>query len=192
MTNYMKNKDYQITGTEKDFAIQHLTGTANKFIETIKDLTEDQWYFRAASGQWSIAECADHLLQTELYFFKPTIDKMLSEPANPEKRKEAEGKDVASYAGMEDRSYKIKGQPWEEVFEKKIDKENLIKSFLEKRSEMMEWIKNTDEELRVHFTYFPGLETIDIYQLILFVSGHTTRHTLQIVESMQSELYPGK
>jgi hypothetical protein len=117
---------------------------------------------------------------------------MLSEPANPEKRKEAEGKDVASYAGMEDRSYKIKGQPWEEVFEKKIDKENLIKSFLEKRSEMMEWIKNTDEELRVHFTYFPGLETIDVYQLILFVSGHTTRHTLQIVESMQSELYPGK
>ena len=188
----MKNKDYQITGKEKDFAIQHLTGTANKFIETIKDLNEDQWYFRAGSGQWSIAECADHLLQTELYFFKPTIDKMLSEPANPEKRKEAEGKDVASYAGMEDRSYKIKGQPWEEVFEKKIDKENLVKSFLEKRSEMMEWIKNTDEELRVHFTYFPGLETIDVYQLILFVSGHTTRHTLQIEESMQSEAYPGK
>jgi len=186
----MKNIEFQITTEEKDFAANHLSNTRDAFVKTIEGMTEKQWYHRPGPGQWSVAECADHLLQTEVYFCQPTIDKMLAEPANPERRAEATGKDVSSYAGMEDRSYKIQGAPWEEVFEKKIDKENLIASFLEKRNELIEWVKNTDEELRVHFTVFPGMETIDAYQFILFISGHTTRHVGQIQDMVESEFYP--
>jgi len=186
----MKNEEYQISAQEKEFAINRLSNTRDAFVKTIEGMTEKQWYHRPGPGQWSVAECADHLLQTELYYFQPTINTMLAEPANPERRGEAIGKDVASYAGMEDRSYKIKGAPWEEIFEKKIDRENLISSFLKKRNEMIEWVKNTDEELRVHFSVFPGLETIDVYQFILFISGHTTRHTGQIQDIIESEFYP--
>jgi len=186
----MKNKNYQITDLEKDFAINHLGKTRDAFVNKVQNLKEDEWYHRPSPSQWSLAECADHILQTELYFFKPTLDKMLSAPPDSDKQKEAIGKDTAAYASMEDRSYKLKGKPWEEVFEKKIDKENLIQAFVTKRNEMINWVRNTDEELRVHFTYFPGLETIDAYQLVLFVSGHTTRHTEQIQDIIDSEFFP--
>ena len=186
----MKNVEYQINTQEIDFAATHLAKTRDAFVKSIEGLTDKQWYHRPGPGQWSIAECADHLLQTELYYFEPTIKTMLAEPANPERLAEATGKDAGAYSSMEDRSYKIKGAPWEEVFEKKIDRENLISSFLQKRNEMIEWVKNTDEELRVHFTVFPGLDTIDVYQFILFISGHTTRHTGQILDIVESEFYP--
>ena len=148
----MKNIEYQITAQEKEFATNHLAKTRDAFVNSIQNMNDKQWYYRPGSGHWSVAECADHLLQTELYYFQSTIDKMLSDPADPDRRKEAAGKDVAAYAGMEDRSYKIKGAPWEEIFEKKIDKKNLIASFLNKRNEMINWVTNTDQELRVHYS----------------------------------------
>jgi hypothetical protein len=116
----------------------------------------------------------------------PTLEKMLSEPSNPDRMKEAQGKDQLSYMSMEDRSFKIQGQPRTDEEGKKVDKDALISAFLQKRNENIEWLKGTTEELRTHFTEMPFLETLDAYQFILFVSGHTTRHTLQIEEVLNS------
>jgi uncharacterized damage-inducible protein DinB len=187
---YMKNPEYQITQGEKDFAVQHLSKTRDNFVNAIRGLSEAQWYFKPATDKWNAAQCAQHVLETELYYFMPTIEKMLAEEAAPEKKKEAFGKDEASYKSMEDRTYKIKGQPWEEQENKKVDKEGLISAFVNKRNEIIEWLKNSDEEFRAHFTVFPGLETIDVYQFILFISGHTTRHTGQIQDISQVPGFP--
>jgi len=181
---------YKITKEEKQFAIEHLTRTGKEFIESIQDLNRNQWNIRPGAGQWSIAECADHILKTELYFFMPTIQKMLSEPADAGKMAEAAGKDEISYKSMENRSYKIVGQPWEESSEDTINRETLMAEFASKRAEIIEWLKNSEDEFRVHFTSFPGLDTIDVYQFILMISGHTTRHTAQINEIKSHDFYP--
>lgn len=186
----MKNPAYQISETEKAFAIAHLANSRDNFINTIENMDEDQWYMRPGPGQWSAAECADHILQTELYFFMPTVQKMLSEPANPEKMKEAAGKDQIAIDSMEKREHKLVGQPWEERSELEISKGQLIESFRIKRNEFIQFLKSADEEFRVHFTYFPGLETIDTYQFILFISAHTNRHTGQIQDIKDLEFYP--
>jgi hypothetical protein len=188
--NTMNNPLYQITDKERDFALAHLSRTRDEFIKTVKNLSREQWYYKPGPGPWCPADCAQHILESELYFFWPTMEKMLSEPANPEKMNEATGKDEASYKGMENRTVKIVGQPWQEVEDLNIDKEKLISDFNAKRNEHLEWVKNTTDELRVHFTYFPGIETIDGYQVILFLSGHTTRHTDQIKEILELEACP--
>jgi hypothetical protein len=179
-----------ITDAERAFAIQHLTQTGKAFIDSIRDMTEQQWYMRPGPGQWSASECADHLMQTEAYFFMPTIQKMLSEPADPARRTETAGKDEAAIASMENRSYKIKGQPWDESAEKKIDKEALMADFQVKRKEVIDWLSQTQDPLRVHYTSFPGLDTIDVYQFILMISAHTTRHTGQIEDIKELDFYP--
>ena len=70
-----------------------------------------------------------------------------------------------------------------------IDKAALIEGFSAKRKEIIEWLRQSDDELRVHYTTFPGLETIDVYQFILMISGHTTRHTGQINDIKELEFF---
>ncbi len=183
-------KEYQITEAEKQFAIDHLTRTGKEFVDSIRGLTEKQWYLRPGPGQWSAAECADHLLQTELYYFMPTIQQMLSEAPNPDRRSETAGKDELAISSMENRTYKIKGQPWDESSEKKLDIEEVISAFSEKRKEIIEWLRNSNDAFRVHYTYFPGLETLDVYQFILMISAHTTRHTGQINDIKELDFFP--
>jgi 23S rRNA G2069 N7-methylase RlmK/C1962 C5-methylase RlmI len=185
----MSTNNYRISEVEKQFAIAHLTRTGEEFINSIRDINEKQWYMRPGPGQWSAAECADHLLQTELYYFMPTIQQMLAEPANPDRRSETQGKDEISYQSMENRSYKIKGQPWDESSETVVDKAALMEAFTAKRKEIIEWLRQSDDEFRVHYTTFPGLETIDVYQFILMISGHTTRHTGQINDIKELEFF---
>jgi 23S rRNA G2069 N7-methylase RlmK/C1962 C5-methylase RlmI len=171
---------YSITAQEKQFAIDHLRCTGKAFTDAISDLNEMQWYMRPGPGQWSAAECAQHLLETELYFFKPTIDKMLADLADPSRMEAASGKDSMVIASMESREHKIKGQPWEESSDKVIDKEALMAAFQAKRAENIAWLEGSGENFRVHFIDFPGLGALDVYQFILFISAHTTRHTGQI------------
>lgn len=176
----MNSNTYAITAQEKQFAIDHLRKTGKAFIEAISDMDDKQWYRRPGPGEWSAAECAQHLLETELYFFMPTVEKMLAETPNPDRMKETAGKDQAVIDSMEIRTYKIKGQPWDESSDKVIDKAALISAFEAKRAENIHWLENSDGNFRANCIDFPGLGALDVYQFILFISAHTTRHTGQI------------
>jgi uncharacterized damage-inducible protein DinB len=79
----MNKNEFTISSQEKKFAIEHLNRTGKAFVEAIQDFNEKQWYMRPGAGQWSAAECAQHILETELYFFMPTVEKMLSEEPAP-------------------------------------------------------------------------------------------------------------
>ena len=53
--------------------------------------------------------------------------------------------------------------------------------FKERRADLIKYMKSTEDDLRNHFAETPvGL--IDTYQLLIFLSAHTKRHTLQIAE----------
>jgi hypothetical protein len=186
----MENNSYQITEQERTFAIEHLTKTRDAFVNTIKDIDERQWYLKPGKGQWSTAECAEHILLTEVYYFMPTVNKMLSDGPDPSKLSLTAGKDGVGISVMEDRSFKAVGAPWEEVPGREIDKDNLIGTFLVKRDEVIEFVKNTKAPLRACFTDAIGLGTVDVYQFILYISAHTTRHTGQIEDILVLELHP--
>lgn len=186
----MENNAFQISEQERTFAIEHLTKTRDAFVNTIKELDERQWYLKPGPGHWSTAECAEHLFLTEVYYFMPNILKMQADGPNPDKIAEAAGKDEVAISSMENRSYKVIGAPWEEVAGRKIDKDPLIATFLEKRNEVISWLKQTKDPLRVLFFDCPGLGWVDAYQFILYISAHTTRHTGQIADILELELHP--
>ncbi len=183
----MNTKDFSISPEEKQFAINHLNLTGKAFIDSISELNDKQWYQRPGPGQWSPAECAQHLLETELYFFMPTIEKMLADAPDASKIKETAGKDQGIISAMESRVHKIQGQPWEETADKIIDRNALISSFQSKRAENIKWLEQHGENFRVHFIDFPGMGALDVYQFILFISAHTTRHTGQIEEILTQQ-----
>lgn len=176
----MKNPAYQISEAERSFALNHLSASRDLFVNTIRDLSEGEWYLRPGAGEWTPAECAEHIFQTEIYYFDPILKQMLASPAAPEKMPEVVGKGEAAMAAMEGRTFKVKGQPWEEIPDKRVDKDALIRDFLSKRNEIIEFLKTADDEFKVHVGPVPGMGDLDAYQFILYISAHTNRHTGQI------------
>lgn len=186
----MEHVSHQITEQERTFAIEHLIRTRDSLINTLGHVNEKTWYLRPGSGQWSVAECAEHLMLTEVYYFMPNIQKMLAEGIDPSKMDQVIGKDAIAISSMEDRSYKVTGAPWVESNDREIDKSMLTETFLVKRNEVIQYLLTTKDPLRAVFFDAPGLGWVDAYQFILYISAHTTRHTGQIQDILELEFHP--
>ncbi len=159
----------------------YLTSTGEFFIHTLKGLTAEDWVKVPSDNGWTPAECADHLYVVELAF-KPQVDSFLATKAEPEKMAAVEGKENAIKAGIESREHKIKGAPTERKEAFDIDKEKIIAEFAAKRKEMVAFIKQGKSPVKAHFTSFPGVGDLNVYQYCIFIGAHTIRHTLQIQE----------
>jgi hypothetical protein len=63
-----------------------------------------------------------------------------------------------------------------------------LAAFIERRSRTIEFLKNTPD-LRAHVSDSP-LGKADGYQMLLFISAHTERHTKQLLEAMADPKFP--
>lgn len=66
-----------------------------------------------------------------------------------------------------------------------------LKEFITKRDGNMEFAKTTQEDLRNHYAVMP-FATFDSYQMLLFITGHSARHTAQIEEVISHPNFPKK
>jgi hypothetical protein len=64
-----------------------------------------------------------------------------------------------------------------------------LASFKENRNKLINYMGMTQEDMRNHVINFP-LGMMDAYQLVLMLSAHTSRHTLQIKEVMADPNFP--
>ena len=64
-----------------------------------------------------------------------------------------------------------------------------VEEFKALRKSNMKYIKKTKDDLRNHYFDFP-FGKVDALQVVLFMSGHTIRHTDQIKEVMRSPGFP--
>jgi hypothetical protein len=69
-----------------------------------------------------------------------------------------------------------------------------VKEFTSKRDGTIKYINTTSDDMRNHFFTFPveAIGTLDAYQLLIFMAGHTKRHTLQIEEVKAHPSFPKK
>ena len=64
-----------------------------------------------------------------------------------------------------------------------------LASFKENRTKLISYIDDTQEDMRNHVINFP-VGVMDAYQLVLFLSAHSNRHTQQIKEVMADPNFP--
>ncbi len=178
---------------ERDKAIAELEGSKKMFLDATKGLSPGQWNFKSAPDRWSIAECAQHIALSEGFIFGGVMNGAMKAPLTPEKRSATAGKDDKLVAMMQDRSFKAKAPEPLDPTKKPMSPEESVKLFLDSRAKSEEFIETTQEDLRDHMQDGPGpIGTLDAYQWILFMSGHTRRHTLQILEVKADPNFPKK
>ncbi|WP_424964286.1 DinB family protein [Ekhidna sp.] len=177
-----------ITDQERKSALSHLKQTSDELTNLVKGLSDEQVNHKQEEDQWSIAECLEHIAISEQNLMGMIQNSIQGDP-DPMKRSEIAMDDDKLLGLITSREQKVKTRKEFEPTNSFGDFSGTIKIFKQRRKSTMKFVKSTDLNLRNYYMQFPfGL--IDSYQGILFLSGHTKRHTDQIKEIIQSESYP--
>jgi hypothetical protein len=175
--------------SEKDrkFALDYLKETKERLIKNVTGLSDAQLNWKPADSVWSVANCIEHIAITEKGLFDYATGPM-NQPADPSKRSEVKQTDEGILKMITDRSFKAKAP--ESIRPTGITAQEALKLFIQRRENSLKYITDIDKNMRNHFVTGFFLGTIDAYQMILFMSGHTLRHTMQIEELKKHPGFP--
>ena len=185
-----KTANTELTQDERTIAIDQLTKSQDHMMKTMKGLSPVQLNYKSSPTSWSVAECAEHLAISEGLIWG-MVEGALKQPADPSKRSEVKMSDEAVVKMITDRTSKIKTQEMFEPKNKFGSLDGSLKEFKEKRQKHIEYVKATQDDLRNRYAQLP-FGAIDAYQAILFLAGHSERHTKQMEEVMASAGFPKK
>jgi hypothetical protein len=178
-----------LTTEERRSGTRYLTESRDFFLTEVKGLSDAQLDFKTAPERWSIRQCMEHIALSESFIFQ-LVQKLVSQPANPEKKAEAKFTDDQLMAGIVDRSKKGKApEPIQPHGEFK-SASAAIEAFTNQRNNHIAYIENTSDDLRSHLSPHPFFGLLDGYQWLLLIGGHSRRHTLQIQEVKASPGFP--
>lgn len=175
-----------LTTADRDALLGNFEKTTAAFAASLKSLSAEQWNYKAGPDRWSIAECAEHIAESET-FIRGFIEKAVfagNTKATPEAKK-----DEAILKFIVNREQKFQApEPLKPTRKFKTPAEALA-AFNESRAKNIALIQSHDD-LRDVAGMHPAFKEVDGYGWFLFLSGHTARHTLQIEEVKASAGYP--
>lgn len=173
-------KETTLTKEERTKVTTMLMESHKELLIQVKGLSEAQLNFKPSPEVWSVAECVEHIAISKNSIFG-IVGMTLKEDSNPARRVELKMSDEEIYGFISNRDQKVKTRPEFEPKKNYGSYEGSLDQYKTKRKENMKYVKKTEDDLRNHFFEFPfGL--LDSYQVIVFMAGHTKRHTAQIEE----------
>ena len=178
----------ELTKKEREDAASYFKETQKAVADEIKGMSENQLKWRPADSVWSITDCVEHIALSEKNLFDWAIGTLKTE-ANPAKRAELKRTDEEIKNMITDRSFRVKTREGFIPTGQFGDAKQTLKVFDDRREALIKYVKETKDDLRNHFAESPfGL--VDTYQLLIFLSAHTKRHTLQIEELKANPNFP--
>lgn len=175
---------------ERKFAASHLKATQAELIKSVKGLSDAQLNFKPAADKWSVKDCVFHLAISEAALWK-WVEATMKEPANPEKRAEIKMTDDQVIAGVSSRANKVKtSESLEPQNGKWANADEALDTLKKDRATLIDYVKNTDGDMRNHVATQSPMGPLDAYQLVLFISSHTNRHLQQINEVKADPNFP--
>ena len=178
-----------ITDAERKLAVQEFQRTKQRFLNDVKGLTAQQLSFKADTAHWSIGQCIEHIALAESMIWQ-WQQGVVKQPANPEKAGEVKVTDEQLMKGLTDRSQKFKAPEMLQPVGKFASSEAAIKAFVARRDSTIQYIGTTQDDLKNHITSHPAFGMVNSYQLLLLITGHSERHTLQIEEVKNNPSFP--
>ena len=179
-----------LTKTERKEAVKYINWCTKELKKSLKGLSETQLNFKPAADRWSPQDCMYHIAFSE-GALRGALDQALNAPTDPKAKAELKATDEEIKAGVTSRANKVKTaepfQPENTGFKSLAE---AVSAFDSKRAMLVDLVKTTNADLRNHVVALP-FGKMDAYQFILFIAGHSNRHTQQINEVKTVEGYPG-
>ena len=178
----------KLTDEEREKAVMKLTETHENMMNTLDGLSEAQLNFKSSPEAWSIAECVEHLTISE-NTFSEMLQGTLAAAPDESMRANVTMSDDEIYAMISSREKKVTTSEPFEPSGKFGTHEETLTALTAKRTEHIEYLSTTEDDFRNHFKEMP-FGTIDAYQMVLFMAGHTERHTKQMQEVKDHADFP--
>ena len=183
-------KNTSLNKQERKFVVNELKDSKIQLLESLKGLSDAQLNFKPSAQRWSIKECVYHITMAEKGLWDLLTTTMEERVSLQTPAERIPDEDVLKK--ITDRSNKLtapemlqpSNAPWKSTGQ-------AIDAFKTMRADHIKYVKTSTEDLRDHFVDLP-LGRIDAYQLIIFLSGHSVRHTAQIREIMADTHFPKK
>ena len=177
-----------INDQERAFLLEQLETSKKNMLASIKGLSQAQWTFKPAPNVWSVQECAEHIVLAEGYIFDGS-QRVLKTPEVPRPEKSNSQVDQILVTRIQDRSQKATAPEPLVPGRKFATPGEAAQAFVEARNKTIEYVKNTQDDLRTHVAPGPA-GPMDAYQFLLLLASHSGRHTLQIKEVEANSAYP--
>ncbi len=177
-----------LTAADRDRAMQYLESTKQAVLDATAGLSEAQWNFKPAPDRWSVAEVVEHIAAAEDYLMAMVSNQVMKAPARPA------GDDVKAIddmvvAKIPDRSKKAQAPEPIRPNNRYGSPQASLKHFTDARAQTEAFLK-THDDLREHAIDSPMGKKLDGYEWVLFVAGHSERHTKQINEVKADPNFP--
>jgi hypothetical protein len=178
-----------LTDAERTYLIEQLETTKKAMLSSISGLTQAQWEFKPAPAVWSVKECAEHIVLAEDFIFAGS-QQVLKTPTLAERPERSNSQvDHMLVMGVQDRSKKATAPEPITPAGKFATPEEAAREFSKRRDHSIEYVKNTQDDLRLHVADGPA-GPMDAYQFLLLMASHSARHTAQIREVQANAGYP--
>ena len=167
-----------ISDGDRAYLLSHLEMTREFVVDTTRGLSKEQWLYQPGPARWSIAQCIDHLAQTEEYLLKvvreriipskeplvgtfPSMTKGRQHVADQPKRM-SRVEDSFILRWMTDRTPSAttpveQRPPIEEVAPRRVidDPQSALEHFRRARAATIAYVRMTQDDLRGHFSQSP-------------------------------------
>jgi hypothetical protein len=175
----------QLSQDERDRATGALIAGERTFLGSVAGLTDAQWNFQPEAGTCSIGDYAEYVAATEDSLFD-TVRKLGSSPSIATKG--ARTPDEMLQKLMRDGSGKAPANCRDVPHWR--DRAALIKHFEESRRRTIDYVKTTQDDLRMRFQSHSVYGTLDGYQWILLMGSETERYAKAINALKNEAGYP--
>jgi len=177
-----------LTQGERDRALSELHASRKQFLDALEGVSTAQWTFKPDDRTWSVAECAEHIALTEDFLLGILSKQVMAGPADSGRKPALTDETILKV--ITDRS--VKAQAPEPIQPKRqfASREALVAHFKESRERTLDYVRDTQDDLRSHFFKHPAVGDMDAYQMLLLISAHTERHTAQIKEVKSNAAFP--
>lgn len=173
---------------ERQALLAHLDYTEHLVLSAAEGLSAAQADWRASEDRWSVLDCVEHLVKAE-GFLRQRAEALLATDATDPLPSPAAG-DVKILATVANRSQTIQAPEGLRPERTYDSLEAALEAFQQERATTRELVRRAAGDLRRHVGE-TAVGPADAHQGILFISGHTERHSLQMLEVLAEPRFPG-
>ena len=192
LTASAQEKNRMWTENERMYLLNGLDTTRTGLLNEIEGLTQEQMFFKPDSTSWSVAEVLEHLgVWEELLLWD-----LFSTANSPERRDLLTSKKIKDSIVLAYATDPAKGSsPLIALpLGRFTTRDELINYFSRFRSEVINTIRSTQADYRLHYIYRPkewgDAAYRDLHQYTLLFISHTTRHANQVRRVKAHPFFP--
>ncbi|MEM1246501.1 MAG: DinB family protein [Acidobacteriota bacterium] len=186
--------DGRIDAQERQQILDLLRDSESGFLALLAGVSDAQWSWKPSPDRWSVGECAEHIVRSNEALLAAAKQALAGE-MNPEWEAKTKGKTEILLSVMPNRNPGGAGgarAPQEIRPTGGLSRRELVERFAALYAEARSLVGESDAPWKAHTAPhpFPIFDPLSAYQWALYVPLHTTRHSKQMIEVMETEGYP--